>query len=96
MSVAETSRESHRINISGRVYQQMEIKVLEAIRRIGKPSTNLEISAHSGIPINSVTPRVNALVACGALEKTGRRTCTKSSAGRTAETVFINKAMMIA
>lgn len=96
MSVAETSRESHRINITGRVYQDSEMKVLKAIREIGKPSTNLEISYHSGIPINSVTARVNALVSCGALEKTGKRTCTQSTAGRTAGTVYINESMMIA
>lgn len=58
-------------------------RVYDYIKLIG-PSTNLEVSRNTGMPINTVTPRTNELVKIGMLKQCGKRKCLVS--GRIAKT----------
>lgn len=74
-AVADTSLDAYRAH-TARDLSEGQRQVLDAIRFTrGSDFTRSEISACSGIPLQSVCGRVNELVAAGRLEKAPRRDC---------------------
>ena len=85
--VTRTSIANHRQNLEGRVYQPLQAKIISALKRKRRPLTRNELAILTGISINSVCGRVNALLKADVLEVDGIKKCPIT--GRNVEGVYL-------
>lgn len=78
MSVQSTSREVYHKEIKPNLGEKQQ-RVLNTLRKAKRPVNNQEIADHLDQPINTITPRVNELVAKGLVEKAGKHIYPKTN-----------------
>lgn len=71
--IQDTSMEAYQ-NIKPELGSRQKV-VLDVIRHLNSP-TNVEISRYLGLPINTITPRVNELRKKGLVCNAGKRNCS--------------------